>query len=48
MNAVGYMAPQFVSEYFDKHARVLGIPKDALILDVAAGTGMQGIIVSVN
>ena len=42
------MGPQFVSEYFDKHARALGIPKDALILDVAAGTGLQAIIVSMD
>ena len=48
MLAVGYMAPQFVSQYFDKHARALGIPKDARILDVAAGTGMQGVLVSMD
>ncbi|KAK2149894.1 hypothetical protein NP493_2894g00004 [Ridgeia piscesae] len=44
MQDVGYMGPQLLSKYFDKHARALGIPKDASILDVAAGTGLQGVI----
>ena len=48
MQDVGYMGPQLLSKYFDKHARALGIPKDASILDVAAGTGLQGVIVSVD
>jgi len=40
------MGPKFLCEYFDKHARTFGLPKDALILDVAAGTGIQGVMVS--
>ena len=46
LEAVGYMGAEFTAEYFHKHACAMGMPKDARVLDVAAGTGIQGVIVS--
>ena len=40
------MGAEFMVEHFHKHACAIGMPKDARVLDVAAGTGIQGVIVS--
>lgn len=42
--AVDFKGPGFMCDYFDKHARAIGLPKDALILDVAAGTGNPAVL----
>ena len=41
-----YSGPKLVEEYFSKYAKERRINKDSAILDVGAGTGLVGQVVS--
>ena len=48
MQAIGYIAANLASKYFNKHAKRFDLKHDCLILDVGAGTGRVGEVVRVR